>query len=214
MKIFELSASRYDKGIYILTLGNLDKIYNRLTLYIKKGDRVLDLGCGTGALTLRTAYRGAKVKGIDINPQMLEIARKRVIEAGFRRTVKLCEMSVMELGREDVESYDAIMAGLFFSELNDDEIDYVLKEIWRILRPGGFLLVVDEVVPENIFKRVIWWLIRLPLTIIVYFVTGTTTRALSDLPKKIKRQGFIIESMRLNRMENLIELVARRPRNG
>lgn len=129
------------------------------------------------------------------------------------RTVKLCEMSAMELEREDAESYDVIMAGLFFSELNDDKIDYVLKEIRRILRPGGFLLVVDEVVPKNIFKRVIWWLIRSPLTIIVYFVTGTRTRTLSDLPKKIKKQGFIIESMRLNRIENLIELVARRPRN-
>ena len=122
-------------------------------------------------------------------------------------------MSAMELEREDAESYDVIMAGLFFSELNDDKIDYVLKEIRRILRPGGFLLVVDEVVPKNIFKRVIWWLIRSPLTIIVYFVTGTRTRTLSDLPKKIKKQGFIIESMRLNRIENLIELVARRPRN-
>ena len=60
MKILESIPSRYDRGIYILTLGKLDKIYNRLTSYIKKGQKVLDLGCGTGALTLRAAQKGAK----------------------------------------------------------------------------------------------------------------------------------------------------------
>jgi len=68
MKILESAPSRYDRSIYILTLGKLDKIYDRLTSRIKKGQTILDLGCGTGALTLRAARKGAKVKGIDINP--------------------------------------------------------------------------------------------------------------------------------------------------
>lgn len=77
MKILESAPNRYDRGIYILTLGKLDKIYNRLTSYVKKGQKVLDLGCGTGALTLKAVQKGAKVKGIDINLQMLEIAEKK-----------------------------------------------------------------------------------------------------------------------------------------
>jgi len=80
MKILESAPSRYDRGIYILTLGKLDKVYDRLTSRIKKGQTILDLGCGTGALTLRAVQKGAKVKGIDINPQMLEIAQKRAIK--------------------------------------------------------------------------------------------------------------------------------------
>ncbi len=66
MKIFESAPDRYDKGIRILTLGRLDKVYNHLTSYIKSGQRVLDIGCGTGALTLRAAQRSSKVKGIDV----------------------------------------------------------------------------------------------------------------------------------------------------
>jgi len=60
MKILESAPSRYDRSIYILTLGKLDKIYDRLTSRIKKGQTILDLGCGTGALTLRAAQKGQK----------------------------------------------------------------------------------------------------------------------------------------------------------
>ena len=72
MKILESVPQRYDKGIRILTGNTLDNSYNRLASYIKRGQKVLDIGCGTGALTLRAARNGAFVKGIDINPQMLE----------------------------------------------------------------------------------------------------------------------------------------------
>ena len=67
MRILESAPRRYDLGIRLLTLTRLDKAYDRLAGYIERGQRVLDLGCGTGALTLRAAQRGAKVKGIDIN---------------------------------------------------------------------------------------------------------------------------------------------------
>ncbi len=75
MNILESTPSRYDKGIRIFTLGKIDKIYDHLTSYIKEGQKILDIGCGTGALTLRAAQKGAKVKGIDVNPQMLAIAQ-------------------------------------------------------------------------------------------------------------------------------------------
>jgi len=58
MKILESAPSRYDKGIHILTLGRLDKAYDSLTSHIKKGQKIIDLGCGTGILTLKAAKLG------------------------------------------------------------------------------------------------------------------------------------------------------------
>lgn len=210
MRILESSPNRYDRGIKILTLGEIDKVYDRLTAHIKPGQRVLDVGCGTGALTIRAAKKGAMVKGIDINPQMLEIAWKRVKEAGVKENVELCEMGVAELDSEKSESYDVVMSGLCFSELSEEELDYTLKEMMRILKPGGFLLIADEVVPHNPLKRVFVWLIRLPLLLITYLLTQTTTRAIKGLPEKIEKAGFVIESIRFSRLEDFVEIVAKK----
>jgi len=212
MKILESVPSRYDRGIYILTLGKLDKVYDRLTSYIKKGQKVLDLGCGTGALTLRAAKKGAKVKGIDINPQMLEISQKRAIKKNLIQNIELCEMGVAELGSEESESYEVVMSGLCFSELSEDELIYTLKEIKRILKPEGLLLIADEVRPKNISRKILNEIIRFPLKIIIFIITQTTTHAIDNLPKKIKESGLSIDSIRLNNIENFIELVVKNPK--
>jgi demethylmenaquinone methyltransferase/2-methoxy-6-polyprenyl-1,4-benzoquinol methylase len=214
MKILESAPNRYERGIRLLTWGKLDQAYDRLISYVKKGDKVLDLGCGTGILTLKAAQREASVKGIDINAQMLEIARSRVKEANLTRNIELCEMGVAELDREESGSYDVVMSGLCFSELTEDELVFTLKEIKRILKPSGLLLIADEVLPQSISKRILNWLIRLPLVIMTYLITQTTTKAVKDLPAKIKETGLILESIRLNSRENFIELIGRKTDEG
>lgn len=209
MKILESAPNRYDRGIYLLTLGKLDKVYDRLTSHLKKDQKVLDLGCGTGAITLKAAQKGAKVKGIDINPQMLETAQKQAIKKNLIQNIELCEMGVAELEKEESESYDIVMTGLCFSELTENELINTLKEIKRILKPGGLLLVADEVRPKNISKKILNEIIRFPLKVMVYIITQTTIHAIDSLPKKIKESGLSIESVRLNNIENFIELVAK-----
>lgn len=210
MKILESSPSRYDLGIRILMLGRLDHVYDRLISRIEKGQRVLDLGCGTGALTLRVAQKNATVKGIDVNSQMLDIARKRAMEANLTQNMELCEMGVAELGSEESASYDVVTSGLCFSELSEDEITYALKEISRILKPGGLVLVADEVKPKSILKGLLNWLVRFPLVIITYLFTQTTTNAVDNLEGRLEEAGLSIESIRLGKMENLVELVGRK----
>ena len=212
MKILESAPSRYDRGIYILTLGNLDKVYNRLTSHLKKGQRVLELGCGTGTLTLRAAQKGAKVKGIDINPQMLEIAQKQAIKKNLLQNIILSEMGVAELGNEKSKSYDVVMSGLCFSELTESELIFTLKEINRILKPSGLLLVADEVRSKSILKRILNELLRFPLVIITFLITQTTIHAIDNLTEKIKESGLLIESARLNNIGNFIEVVAKAPK--
>jgi demethylmenaquinone methyltransferase/2-methoxy-6-polyprenyl-1,4-benzoquinol methylase len=185
-------------------------VYDRLTSHIKKGQRVLDVGCGTGALALRAAKKGAKVKGIDINSRMLEIAERKAKELNLNENTEFIEMGVAELGEEKDESYDVVMSGLCFSELSDDELEFTLKEIRRILRNGGMLLVADEVVPESNVKRIVSWIVRFPFVLIAYILTQTTTKPVRNLKEKIERAGFKIELARWNKLGNFVEILARK----
>jgi ubiquinone/menaquinone biosynthesis C-methylase UbiE len=210
MKILESVPSRYDRGISILTMGKLNVVYDRLISHIKQEERVLDIGCGTGLLTLKAALKGALVKGIDINSRMLEIAKKRVVKANLLNTIELSEMGVAELDHEKSNYYDAVLSGLCFSELTENVLIYTLKEVKRILKPGGCLLIADEVRPKGIFKRILNGLIRFPLVIITYLITQTTIHAVKDLPDKIQSIGMKLELVKLNNLENFIELTARK----
>lgn len=208
MKILESAPYRYDKGIAILTLGRLDTVYDRLVSHVQRGDKVLDLGCGTGALTVRAAQKGAVVKGIDVNPDMLVIAQRKADELNL--AVEFVEMGVAELSNEEPDQYDVIMSGLCFSELTEDELLYTLKEANRILKPEGLLLIADEVIPESILKRILSWVVRAPLVFITYILAQTTTKGVRNLPETVERFGFAVESVRSNKMENFIELVGRK----
>jgi ubiquinone/menaquinone biosynthesis C-methylase UbiE len=211
MRILESAPQRYDLGIRLLTLGRVQRAYDRLASYIDPGQRVLDIGCGTGPLALRAARRGASVRAIDVNPQMLEIAARHGRDTGLSDRIELVEMSVAELDAERSESYDVVMSGLCLSELGDDELAYTLKQVTRILRPGGLLLVADEVRPQSLVTRMLHSLVRIPLAILTYVISQRTTRPIAGLHDKLTQAGLSIMSADTSRLGSFIELMAKKP---
>ncbi|MCG3221231.1 MAG: class I SAM-dependent methyltransferase [Candidatus Heimdallarchaeota archaeon] len=206
MKILESAPYRYDRGIKILTLGRIDKAYDRLVENIKKDDRVLDIGCGTGMLSFRAVLRGATVTGIDINPEMLEIAKKRTAELEVKDKIEFLEMGVAEMDRFDNDSFDVIMSGLCFSELSEDEISFTLKQIKRTLSKEGKFLLADEIKSRSIFKKIINWFLRIPLVMITYILTQTTSKAIKNIENRITESGLVIQTRNSNFLDNFVEL--------
>lgn len=191
MKVLESAPARYERGMRILTLGRLERVWRDVASRLAPGNRVLDLGCGTGALAVSLAQRGCHVTGVDSSAAMLAQAGQRVRDAGLQERVALRELGVVELDLAfDDASFDAVVSTLLFSELSDDEIDYALAECRRILKPGGHLLIADEVLPDSALGRLATWLLRLPFVVLAFILTQNTTRRVAGLRAKIEGAGF------------------------
>ncbi|MHA2029614.1 MAG: corrinoid protein-associated methyltransferase CpaM [Candidatus Kariarchaeaceae archaeon] len=210
MKILESSPSRYDRGIKLLLGDKIYSAFDRIISKIKMDDKVLDIGCGTGILPIMMAKKGAIVKGIDINPDMLEIAQTRISEQQLSDSILLEEKGVAELDSEIDGSYDLVTTTLCFSELEDYEIKYSLNQIHRILKPKGTFILVDENKPKNPLKRILSYLIRFPLVIITYILTQNTTKALKNIESDIQSKGFDIIESKTNRLGSFIEIVCKK----
>ncbi len=124
---------------------------------------------------------------------MLDIARQKVKQAGLEDSITLMETSAIELDEKFEDgSFDTIMSSLTFSELSDDEQRFVLGECHRLLKDGGRLIIADEVVPPWP-RRALHLLVRLPLMVVTYILTQTTTGAVAQLEAKIAAAGFRVE---------------------
>jgi ubiquinone/menaquinone biosynthesis C-methylase UbiE len=105
--------------------------------------RLLDLGCGTGSMTipLKQAFPGTKVTGLDLSPYMLAVAEDRSRYAGV--DIEWKHGTATELSQFASGSFDLITAALLFHETPPAITQAILAESYRLLTPGGKILILD-----------------------------------------------------------------------
>jgi len=139
-RMFDRIAPVYDVMNRVMT-GGLDRRWRRITVEqaVSPGDRVLDACCGTGDLAIAAQRRGAaKVVGLDFSEEMLERARRKAPELEWVRGDALA----LPFGDG---SFDAATVG--FGVRNVDDLDAAIRELRRVLRPGGRLAILEITTP-------------------------------------------------------------------
>lgn len=104
-----------------------------------RGKTVLDLGCGTGENLVPLVKRGAEVIGIDISPDLVELARERLHSYGLTATLR--DGSAYDTGLAD-ESVDVVFSMALLHHL---DLPPARNEVYRILRPGGLFILREPV---------------------------------------------------------------------
>lgn len=145
-------ASRYDRLLRLGLLGQ-ERALRASTLepaHIQPGDRVLDVGCGPGSLTLvakSLAGPTGEVHGIDASPEMIDLARRKALKAGVDADFQVA--LIQDIPFADGH-FDVVTSSFMMHHLADDDARRKgLAEICRVLKPGGRCLIIDFEPPSN-----------------------------------------------------------------
>lgn len=152
--LFDNIAPDYDKLNHILSL-NIDKGWRKKAVRkIADTDRplsVLDVACGTGDFTIEIARKvaaGSQITGIDLSEGMMEVGRKKIAAANIDATLEYGDCEALKYSDN---LFDRISVG--FGVRNFEHLDTGLKEMCRVLKPNGKLVILELSVPSNPLLR-------------------------------------------------------------
>jgi demethylmenaquinone methyltransferase/2-methoxy-6-polyprenyl-1,4-benzoquinol methylase len=162
-QLFTTIAARYDLINDLQSFG-FHRLWKRRLLRLARpqpADRALDLCCGTGDVALALARRGAETIGLDFTENMLAIAAHRLDAENSRRPpnapplpVKFIRGDALQIPFPDA-SFDIVTISYGLRNLAD--LDAGLREMRRVARPGGRILVLDFGKPDNALLRSVYF---------------------------------------------------------
>lgn len=147
-------------------------------LKIEKNTEVLDLCCGAGQTTKILVQFSDRVTGLDISPVALAKAARNVPQASY------VEGEAQNMPLED-NRFDLVHTSVALHEMTPQELNQILREVYRVLKPGGIFTLVDLHQPTN-------WLFWPPLAAFMWlFETETAWQLLkTNLSQKLTEVGF------------------------
>jgi ubiquinone/menaquinone biosynthesis C-methylase UbiE len=153
----EQMVNSYDSFMRKITLGR-ERALREMTVslaQVKPGDCVLEVGCGTGTLTLaakRQAGLSGKVFGIDIIPGMIELSQRKAAQANEEVTFQLGSIDDIPFSSNQ---FDVVMCSFMIFHMSETTRRKGIAEIYRVLKPQGRLLVLDLALPTQPLTRAI-----------------------------------------------------------
>jgi len=194
MRWLEGRPERYDTGMRALTCGRIGPLHAAVAEAAVRnaGDQVLEIGCGTGSVTVLLRARGAKVTAIDQAPEMLEQARLRLADDD---AVAWVEQTAAEIDRLPTSHFDAVVICLCLSDMSPSERAFVLREAVLRLAPGGRVVAADEVRPKGWrgWLQRIW---RIPQAALGWLLVGSLSRPIRDLAGELQAAGLRVSDSR------------------
>ncbi len=149
--MFDRIAGVYDPLNTVMTAGLHHQWRQRAAdlAAVGRGARVLDVACGTGDLAIELAGRvapGGSVVGADFSERMLELAREKASSRGLDGAIQFEAANALALPYED-SSFAAATVG--FGARNFSDLGQGLREMARVVRPGGRVVVLEITTPSR-----------------------------------------------------------------
>jgi demethylmenaquinone methyltransferase / 2-methoxy-6-polyprenyl-1,4-benzoquinol methylase len=155
-ELFAPLGPTYDRYARLLSFGQDPRWRAFLVSRVEAGreDTVLDVASGTAAVAIDLVLaKGCSVVGVDQSPEMLAAGRRRVERAGLATRIELREGRAEALPFDD-ESFDALTFTYLLRYVDDPAA--TLRELARVVRPGGTIAALEFGVPQAPVSRALW----------------------------------------------------------
>lgn len=175
-RLFDIIAPRYDFLNHLLSLS-LDVQWRKRAIDLLapyKPRKILDVATGTADLAIEAArLRPAEIRGVDLSRKMLRLGSEKIARRGLQRLITLEEGSAEKLRYAD-GSYDAVTVA--FGLRNFTSLDSGLAEIFRVLRPGGVVVILEFSRPRGVpFTHVYGFYCKRILPVVGGLLSGSRT---------------------------------------
>lgn len=186
--MFDDIAPEYDKLNHIISF-EIDKGWRkkavRKIIDSDKSLEILDVACGTGDFSIeiaKQAKEGSRITGVDLSDGMLEIGKKKVSSLSMSETIKL-EQGDCERLRFSDQSFDRVSVA--FGVRNFENLETGLREMKRVLKAGGKIVILELSVPGNKFLLALYKIYTLKILPAIGGAISGNKKAYEYLPASV-----------------------------
>ena len=197
-RMFDSIAHSYDLLNHLLSMG-IDKRWRRAAIdslrpYAPK--RMLDVATGTGdfALLATRMLHPASLLGVDLSEGMMNVAREKVRAASLDGIIRFQQEDCLHLSLES-DTYDAVTVA--YGIRNFENLDQGLKEMCRVMKPGGRLVIIELTAPRRFPMKQLFWCYSHVFMPLVGKLVSHDSQAYSYLPATMEAfpQGEVMKGI-------------------
>jgi demethylmenaquinone methyltransferase / 2-methoxy-6-polyprenyl-1,4-benzoquinol methylase len=184
--MFDRISPRYDLLNHLLS-ANIDKLWRRKAIRLLRPyqpQTILDIATGTADFAVAAAQLNPeKITGIDLSEGMLKVGRQKIEKYGMDNLIELLKADSEALPFEN-GSYDAAIVA--FGVRNFENLQKGLREIFRVLKPGGVFIVLEFSKPQNMLFRRLYFFYFTRILPKLGRLISRNNRAYSYLPESVR----------------------------
>lgn len=185
-EMFDNISHRYDFLNHLLSF-NIDRLWRRKAVKLLRPyapKKILDVATGTADFAIAALrLNPEKIIGIDISEGMIEAGRKKVVKKGLNNQIELIKADSENIPFDD-SMFDSAIVG--FGVRNFENLERGLREIKRVLMPGGVFVVLEFSIPENRLFRAVYFFYFLKLVPWLGRLISKDKSAYSYLPESVR----------------------------
>lgn len=197
-QMFDSIAHSYDLLNHLLSMG-IDKHWRRAAINSLKPfapRKILDVATGTGDFAIMSAreLHPDSLLGVDLSEGMMNVAREKVKKASLEQTVSFQQEDCMKLSFAD-DTFDALTVA--YGIRNFEDLDRGLREMRRVLKPSGRLVIIELTSPQRFPMKQLFWLYSHVLMPLVGKIVSHDSKAYTYLPATMEAfpQGEVMSEI-------------------